>query len=159
MCGYPALTDASFASCVDTLRSTGGYVIMLGDCPVGWACHKQTVMAPSSMSSEYIALFELVTELQWIAPIFQFICSILHWDYVKPLVFCDSQSAICFVQNAIERSRTKSLGVTYYVVRDCYEQGLFKLQFVRTDVNVADIFTKFLAVPIFKRDCDALLSI
>ena len=151
-------TDASFASCVDTSRSTGGYVILLGDCPVAWACRKQTVVATSSMYSEYIALFELVVELQWLVPIFQFICGILNWEFTRPLVFCDSGSAISFVQNAIERSRTKSLGVTYHAVRESYEQGLFELKYVRTGDNVADIFTKFLSVPIFQRHSSSLLN-
>ena len=151
-------TDASFASYVDTRHSTGGYAILLGDCPVAWSCRKQTVVATSSMCSEYIALFELVTELQWLVPIYQFICGILKWEYTKPLVFCNSDSAICFVRNSIERSRTKSLGVTYYAVRECYEQGLFDCKYVRSEDNVADIFTKFLSVPIFQRHSDSLLS-
>lgn len=50
-----AYSDASFASDVDTRRSTAGFLIMANDAPVVWRSTKQKQVAVSTTEAEFIA--------------------------------------------------------------------------------------------------------
>ena len=58
--GYPAViegfSDASWFSEPDECRSTGGFVFTMGGVAISWKSMKQTLIAQSSMESEFFAL-------------------------------------------------------------------------------------------------------
>ena len=49
--------DADFAGCVDSRKSTSGYIFMLADGAVSWRSAKQTLTATSTMEAEFISCF------------------------------------------------------------------------------------------------------
>jgi hypothetical protein len=59
-------TDADWAGCPDTHRSTSGYVVLLGDSLVFWSTKRQTVVSRSSAEAEYRAIANGVTEATWL---------------------------------------------------------------------------------------------
>ncbi|XP_022894088.1 uncharacterized protein LOC111408574 [Olea europaea var. sylvestris] len=61
-----AYSDADWAGCPDTRRSTSGYSIYLGDNLVSWSSKKQPTVSRSSCESEYRALDSTATELIWL---------------------------------------------------------------------------------------------
>uniref|UniRef100_T1IQ60 Copia protein n=1 Tax=Strigamia maritima TaxID=126957 RepID=T1IQ60_STRMM len=136
-------SDASWATDLDECKSFGGYIIYLGGTVIGWGCKKQTTVATSSMESEYIALTYAVKEAYWISNLFE---SCLLFDYVNvPTIHSDSISSIQFATNDLENSKTKHIRIKYWFLRDWFEKGYFKLNKVPGQVNIADIFTKFLS--------------
>ncbi len=63
MWGY---VDSDWAGCLDTRRSSSGYVLMLNRAAVSWLCKRQSVFALSSVEAEFIAAS------LWHARVFQY---------------------------------------------------------------------------------------
>ena len=51
-------SDSDFAGCLDSRRSTSGYIFMLAEGAVSWKSVKQTLIASSTMEAEFIACYE-----------------------------------------------------------------------------------------------------
>ena len=52
-------SDADFVSCVDSQKSTYGYIFIITDGAVSWRSVKQTLSATSSMKAEFVSCFEV----------------------------------------------------------------------------------------------------
>nr|GEX62696.1 copia protein [Tanacetum cinerariifolium] len=52
--------------------------------------------------------------------------------------------AIAIYYNPVQHSRTKHIAVRYHFIKEHVEKGTIKLYFVKTDYQLADIFTKAL---------------
>ena len=59
-------SDADFAGCKDTRKSTSGYIFMLANGPISWKSHKQTLTASSTMEAEFIACYEATCHAVWL---------------------------------------------------------------------------------------------
>ena len=64
---------------------------------------------------------------------------------------CDNTSAINVSKNPVHHSRTKHIDVRHHFLRDHVEKGNVFLTHVRSEEQVADIFTKGLAREPFQR--------
>jgi hypothetical protein len=51
-------SGADYAGCVDSKKSTSGYIFTLAGGAISWKSSKQTVTASSTMQAEYIACYE-----------------------------------------------------------------------------------------------------
>ena len=68
--GFPAVlegyNDANWISDSDEIKSTSGYVFTLGGGVAAWKSSKQTLIASSTMESEFIALESTGKEAEWL---------------------------------------------------------------------------------------------
>jgi hypothetical protein len=60
-----AYCDSDWGGCVDSRRSTTGFVILAFGCAVSWVSRRQKSVALSSTEAEYMALAAVVTEVRW----------------------------------------------------------------------------------------------
>nr|GEV82677.1 retrovirus-related Pol polyprotein from transposon TNT 1-94 [Tanacetum cinerariifolium] len=67
------------------------------------------------------------------------------------LIFCDNTSAIAISNNPVLHSRTKHIDIRYHFIKDHILKGDIELHFIPTKYQLADIFTKPLDEPTFKR--------
>ena len=69
--------------------------------------------------------------------------------------FCDNNSAIALSKNHVFHKNTKHIDTRYHFIRELVNNKEIYLEFCRTNVQVADIFTKALAKDIFQylRSC------
>ncbi|GJY61748.1 retrovirus-related pol polyprotein from transposon TNT 1-94 [Tanacetum coccineum] len=59
-------------------------------------------------------------------------------------IYCDPKSAIAISCNSVQHSRTKHIDVRYHFIKEHVEKGTIELYFVKTDYQLADLFTKAL---------------
>ncbi|GJU50999.1 retrovirus-related pol polyprotein from transposon TNT 1-94 [Tanacetum coccineum] len=71
--------------------------------------------------------------------------------YEKVSIFCDNTNAIAISNNPVLHSRTKHIDIRYHFIRDHILKGDIELHFIPTQYQLADIFTKPLDEPTFKR--------
>ncbi len=70
---------------------------------------------------------------------------------VSMSVFVDNQAAILMSKNDVYHDRTKHIDIRYHFVRDAVKSGLFNIQWVPSDEQLADGMTKGLGAVIFER--------
>ncbi|GKC30058.1 retrovirus-related pol polyprotein from transposon TNT 1-94 [Tanacetum coccineum] len=135
-----AFLDADHAKCRDTRKSTSGGIQFLGDKLFSWMSKKQDCTAMSSAEAEYVALSAGCAQVMWMRTQLKD----YGFNYNKILLYCDSQSAIAISCNPVQHSRTKHIHTRYHFIKEQVENGIIELYFVRTEYQLADMFTKAL---------------
>ncbi|GJT67086.1 retrovirus-related pol polyprotein from transposon TNT 1-94 [Tanacetum coccineum] len=135
-----AYADADHAGCQDTRRSTSGSAQFLGDKLVSWSSKKQTSTSISSTEAEYIAMSGCCAQILWMRSQL----SDYGFAYNHIPLYCDNKSAIALCCNNVQHSRSKHIDIRHHFIREQVEKGVVELYFVRTEYQLADIFTKAL---------------
>nr|GEV54441.1 hypothetical protein [Tanacetum cinerariifolium] len=100
----------------------------------------------SSAEAEYMALSASYAQVMWMRTQLQD----YGFNYNKIPLYCDSQSAIAISCNPVQHSRTKHIHTRYFFINEQVENGIIELYFVRTEYQLADMFTKALPKDRFK---------
>nr|GFA76481.1 retrovirus-related Pol polyprotein from transposon TNT 1-94 [Tanacetum cinerariifolium] len=66
------------------------------------------------------------------------------FHFNKIPIYCDLKSPIGISCNSVQHSRTKHIAVRYHFIKEHVEKGTIELYFVKTDYQLADLFTKAL---------------
>ncbi|GJR76476.1 hypothetical protein Tco_0345860 [Tanacetum coccineum] len=70
--------------------------------------------------------------------------SIASLTIASPASTCDNKSFIALCCNNVQHSRSKHIDIRHHFIREQVEKGVVELYFVRTEYQLADIFTKAL---------------
>ena len=63
----------------------------------------------------------------------------------KVPLYCDNTSAINFTKNPIQHFKTNHIEIRHHFIRDHVQKRDCEIQFVKTENQLADLFTKPLA--------------
>jgi hypothetical protein len=136
-------TDASFATCPNTLRSVGGYCFSLGSGMVTWGARSQKTVSLSSCEAEYIAACHATQELVWLRALLDGI----RLTQVSPTpLLCDNQGSIVLSEDPSFHARVKHVDIKYHYIRERVAKKELILRYVEGTKNLADAFTKLRSI-------------
>ena len=131
-------SDSDYAGCKVDRKSTSGTCQFLGHSLVSWSSKKQNSVALSTAEAEYIAAGSCCAQLLWMRQTLKDFS--ISFNQVP--LFCDNESAIKLANNPVHHQRSKHIEVRHHFLRDHVEKGDIQLCHVRTEKQLADIFTK-----------------
>lgn len=141
-----AFSDADFAGCTASRRSTSGCFIRFGGGAISWSSRRQPIVTLSSLESELVAATDTAKECIWVVRLLKE----AGYD-VKPKLLVDNTAAIRLVEVTKYFKRCKHIHTRYFFVREKVQSGEFSIQHCPTEENLADILTKVLAKPRFQK--------
>ncbi len=146
--GLHGYTDASYADCPDSSKSTIGYIFFYGNAPLSWYSKLHSFVTTSTNHSEYAALAQGAKEAQWYVYLFQQLePQAVHTPV--PL-FVDNSGVISLLQNPVDHAANKHIRISCHYSRELMEEKTIAPQRVSSEANLADAFTKPLPIPAFK---------
>ena len=136
-----AFVDADHAGNLVTRRSRTGFVILLNKAPIYWLSKKQTGIETSSFGSEFMAMKHCC----------EYLCGLRYKlrsmgiSVDSPCyVFGDNKSVLVNGSKPDSVLQKKSNSVAYHFVREGTAANEWKLTYVNTDDNCADMLSKSL---------------
>jgi hypothetical protein len=153
-------SDSSWAE-EENRKSHMGYRFTVGSGIISWSSRRQATVAGSSMEAEYIAASEASREALWLQ-------SLLHELHLSPSsatsivlggsfddsatpIFCDNNGAITLAFDQAFHAHVKHVDIRYHFIQEQVEPSRVTMKRVSSADNVADIFTKLLARPLFEK--------
>jgi len=127
-----------FAGCKVDRKSTSGTCHLLGSSLISWNSKKQSCVALSTAEAEYIAAGSCCAQTLWI----KHQLSDFGLNLSKIPLLCDNTSAINLTKNSVQHSRTKHIEIRHHFIRDHIINGDCEIQFVDSENQLADLFTK-----------------
>jgi hypothetical protein len=89
--------------------------------------------------AEYIVACSISCEAIWLRKL---LTGLFDLEMEATVILCDNQSCIKMTENPVFHDKSKHIEIRYHYIRDMVQRGSIKLQYVSTDEQVADVFTK-----------------
>jgi hypothetical protein len=150
---WTAYVDSGHAD-QDDLRSTGGFVIFYLGCAVSYSSKTQPLTRLSSTGSELGGLVNLLIKLKWITGMGQEFR--LPGSSLPVRTYIDNAGLVKNVASDKVGTRMRHNAIKLNFIRDLRDLGLYTAIWVCTADEIADVFTKKLALPLFERFADLI---
>ena len=120
-------------------RSLSAYCVFIGGSLISWKTKKQTAVSRSSAEAELRAMALLTAKMTWL----RWLLEDFGVSVTTPttLLF-DSTGAIDIARDPMKHELTKHIGVDAYYVRAAVQDHVIALQYVPSELQLADFLTK-----------------
>jgi hypothetical protein len=134
---FSAYSDSDWS----VTHSTTGWALMYGNAIIGYGSKRQQSIALSSTEAEITAASRAALEIMFVRGILRD----LGVDVSEPTaLFVDNRSAIALAQDRRSCHRSRHILRRFLKVREFVAEGHIRVEYVNTQTNAADIFTKSL---------------
>ena len=141
-------TDATWADCEDTRKSTTGIVLHLNGGPTSWKSKRQPIIAQSSCESEIIAATYGANEACFVRELLAEIGLPSH----TIRAYEDNTSTRQLANDPGKlRNRSKHFELRFMVVQDLVQRAIVSMVYVPTKYQLADLLTKSTTAATFSR--------
>ena len=148
-------SDSDWAGDPDSCISVTEFVIYLLGVPICWRSKGQKGVTLSSSEAEYVAMSEAVKEIRFI----YYLLSGMGVQLKLPIVVrCNNVGAIFMAKNSSSGVRTRHIDTRYHFVREHVVDEFIKIIFVKSNENVADMFTKNIGKEIYDKHMKRFLG-
>ncbi|XP_026384468.1 uncharacterized protein LOC113280043 [Papaver somniferum] len=120
-----AYSDSDWAGDITDIKSITDYCVFLGDSFISWR--------------KYRALAHTTSELIWLRWLLRYMGVLISAP--TPL-YCDNKVAIQITHNDVFHERTKHIEIDCHFTRHHFKKGTMTLLHVKSEFQVADLFTK-----------------
>ncbi|GJY37741.1 ribonuclease H-like domain-containing protein [Tanacetum coccineum] len=129
-----AYSDADWAGCPTTWRSTSSYFVFLGNNLLSWSFKRQPTLSRSSAKDGYRG----VAETCWLGNLLRE----LHTPLSSATrIYCDNVSAVYLSSNPVQHQRTKHIEINIHFVRYLVAAGQVRVLYFPSRYQYARIFS------------------
>ena len=133
-------SDSDWANGQDR-KSISGFCFTLKETLICWKSRKQSNIALSTCEAEYVALSSAVQEAKFLKQLYgDMVGDSVNKNVVE--INVDNQGAIALAKNPVNHKRSKHIDIKFHHIRAEVQNGNVVLNYVPTEHNLADIFTK-----------------
>ena len=112
-------------------------------------------MTLSSNQSEYVTSAKAAKEAKWLSKVF----GQLSEHTICPIaLFGDNKGANAMTQNPVNHAGSKHVEIADHYAREQVSRGLITVNFVKSQDNIADVFTKALPFQSFRNLTEYFMS-
>ncbi|KAM2718779.1 hypothetical protein EV1_030652 [Malus domestica] len=141
-------SDSDWVGDSDDRKSTTGFVFFNGDTAFTWMSKKQPIVTLSTCEAEYVAATACVCHAIWLRNLLKE----LSLPQEEPTeIYVDNKSAIALAKNPVFHDRSKHIDTRYHYIRECITRKDVQVEYVKSQDQIADIFTKPLKQEVFIR--------
>ena len=118
-----------FFGCLDTRKSTYGYLFISSEGAVSWKSAKQSVITSSTMEAEFVACFEATIHALWLR---NFISRLgVIGTITKQLkIYCHNSRAIFFSKNDKYSRGAKHIELQYFAIKEKVHNQRMSIQHI-----------------------------
>ncbi|XP_031120281.1 secreted RxLR effector protein 161-like [Ipomoea triloba] len=140
-------SDADFAGCFGSRRSTSRYVFVMADGAISWRSVKQSLITTSTVEAEFVTYYEETSQGVWLK---NSISVLRVMDSIsKPLkIYYDSSVVVFLAKNDKNESRSKHIDIKFLAIRERVKNQLVIIEHISIGLMLAYPFTK--AMPLFR---------
>lgn len=144
------------------MQSTRNVCVYIGSNLLTWIAKKQPTITRSSTEAEYRSLVLASVKISWLQQLLTDLGISLSSLRV---LYCDNQSALSLASNPVFHARIKHIEIDCHFVQEKVVNKELTIQFVTSEEQVINIFTKVLCSPRFLQQrsklqlCDLVLSL
>ena len=148
--------DASYAIHRDLRGHTGG-VISLGSGMLYHNTSKQKINTKSSTETEVVGASDFLPWLLWVT----WFMKDQGYSVNTSIFFQDNESAIRLEKNgkASSRNKTRHINIRYFFIKDIIKRENITIKHCKTELMIADFFTKPLQGKLFRVIRDQILGL
>ena len=139
--------DADLGGDEETKRSTTGFIINMGNTPISWYSKLQHCVSISTAESEYYSLNECASKCMWLKNFLEELN--INTGTIK--IRIDNKAAIYNSENETINIKSRHISLRYHKVRELVSEKKIKLEYIKSENNLADGLTKYLNGPLLKK--------